>query len=58
MTMCSLHGNARGAAQAAKGLARVPLTDEQVQDLLQIGNPTEEETRLIQLGWNAAHGIK
>ena len=45
------------AAQAAKGLARVPLTDEQVQDLLQIGNPTEEETRLIQLGWNAAHGI-
>lgn len=65
MTMAELHDDveiviraARGAAQAAKGLARVPLTDEQVQDLLQIGNPTEEETRLIQLGWNAAHGIK
>ncbi len=37
--------------------AQQPLTDEQIQDLLGIGNPTEEECRLIRLGWNAAHGI-
>lgn len=35
-----------------------PLTEEQIQDLLKIGNPSEEECRLIRLGWDAAHGIK
>lgn len=34
-----------------------PLTDEQIQDLLGFGNPTEQESYLIRLGWNAAHGI-
>ncbi len=37
--------------------AQRPLTDEQIQDLLGIGNPTEEECRLIRLGWEAANGI-
>ena len=37
--------------------AAAVLTNEQIQDLLCIGNPTEEESRLIRLGWNAAHGI-
>ena len=36
----------------------VPLTDEQIQDLLLCGNPTDEEMRLIRIGWEAAHGIK
>lgn len=36
----------------------VPLTDEQIQDLLLCGNPTDEEMRLIRIGWDAAHGIK
>ena len=38
----------------------VPLTDEQIEDLLQCGNPTDEEKRLIRMGWEAAHviGIK
>ena len=36
----------------------VPLTDEQIQDLLLCGNPTDEEMRLSRLGWDAAHGIK
>ena len=30
------------------------ITDEQIQDLLKIGNPTEEEIRLIRLGYAAA----
>ncbi len=37
--------------------AQRPLTDEQIQDLLGIGNPTEEECRLIRLGWEAANCI-
>ena len=37
--------------------AAAVLTNEQIQDLLCIGNPTEEESRLIRLGWNAAQGI-
>ena len=36
----------------------LPLTDEQIQDLLLCGNPTDEEMRLIRIGWDAAHGIK
>ena len=36
----------------------VPLTDEQIQDLLLCGNPTDEEMRLIRIGWDAANGIK
>ncbi len=36
----------------------VPLTDEQIEDLLICGNPTDEEKRLIRMGWDAAHGIK
>jgi len=30
------------------------LSDEQIQDLLRVGNPTDEERRLIRLGWAAA----
>ena len=35
-----------------------PLTDEDIQDLLKVGNPTEDEYRLIRIGWDAAHSIK
>ena len=42
----------------AQPVAREPLTDEQIQDLLLCGNPTDEEMRLIRIGWDAAHGIK
>ena len=45
-------------AQAAEPVAWVPLPDEQIQDLLLCGNPTDEEMRLIRIGWDAAHGIK
>ena len=30
------------------------LSDEQIQDLLRAGNPTDEECRLIRRGWDAA----
>ena len=30
------------------------LSDEQIQDLLRVGNPTDEELRLIRMGWDAA----
>ena len=43
---------------APQPVAREPLTDEQIQDLLLCGNPTDEEMRLIRIGWDAAHGIK
>lgn len=39
-------------------VVREPLTDEQIEDLLICGNPTDEEKRLIRMGWDAAHGIK
>ncbi len=39
-------------------VVRWPLTDEQIEDLLICGNPTDEEKRLIRTGWDAAHGIK
>ena len=42
---------------APQPVAREPLTDEQIQDLLLCGDPTDEEMRLIRIGWNAAHGI-
>ena len=42
----------------AQPVAREPLTDEQIQDLLLCGNPTDEEMRLIRIGWDAANGIK
>ena len=45
-------------AQAAEPVAREQLTPEQIQDLLLCGNPTDEEMRLIRIGWDAAHGIK
>ena len=45
-------------AQAAEPVAREQLTDEQIQDLLLCGNPTDEEMRLIRIGWDAARGIK
>ena len=45
-------------AQAAEPVAREPLTPEQIQDLLLCGNPTDEEMRLIRIGWDAANGIK
>ena len=47
---------ARGVAKAQD--TREPLTPEQIQDLLLCGNPTDEEMRLIRIGWDAAHGIK
>lgn len=34
------------------------LSDEQIQDLLRVGNPTDEERRLIRLGWDAAMRTK
>ena len=43
---------------APQPVAREPLTDEQIQDLLLCGNPTYEEMRLIRIGWDAANGIK
>ena len=45
-------------AQAAEPVAREPLTDGQIQDLLLCGDPTDEEMRLIRIGWDAANGIK
>ena len=30
------------------------LSDEQIQELLRVGNPTNEECRLIRMGWDAA----
>ena len=30
------------------------LSDEQIQDLLRVGNPSAEECRLIRMGWDAA----
>ena len=45
-------------AQAEEPVAREQLTDEQIQDLLLCGNPTDEEMRLIRIGWDAARGIK
>ena len=30
------------------------LSDEQIQELLRVGNPSAEECRLIRIGWNAA----
>ena len=43
---------------ASQPVARKPLTGEQIQDLLLCGDPTDEEMRLIRIGWDAAHGIK
>ena len=43
---------------APQPVAREPLTPEQIQDLLLCGNPTDEEMRLIRIGWDAARGIK
>ena len=43
---------------APQPVAREPLTPEQIQDLLLCGNPTDEEMRLIRIGWDAANGIK
>lgn len=45
-------------AVLAKWGQREPLTDEQIEDLLLCGNPTDEEMRLIRIGWDAARGIK
>lgn len=36
---------------------RKPLTDEQIQDLIGFGDPTEQECHLVRLGWSAAQGI-
>ena len=46
------------AFSAAQPVAREPLTDWQIQDLLLCGNPTDEEKRLIRIGLDAANGIK
>ena len=44
--------------QPTQPVAREQLTEEQIQDLLLCGNPTDEEMRLIRIGWDAANGIK
>lgn len=41
----------------AQPVVRKPLTDEQIQNLLGFGDPTEQEKHLIRLGRDAAHGI-
>ena len=46
------------AFSAAQPVEREQLTDKQIQDLLLCGDPTDEEMRLIRIGWDAAHGIK
>ena len=43
---------------APQPVAREPLTPEQIQDLLLCGDPTDEEMRLIRIGWDAARGVK
>ena len=43
---------------APQPVAREPLTYEQIQDLLLCGDPTDEEMRLVRIGWDAANGIK
>lgn len=30
------------------------LSDDQIQELLRVGNPSAEECRLIRIGWDAA----
>ena len=50
------HGDA--TPQPTQPVAREQLTEEQIQDLLLCGNPTDEEMRLIRIGWDAARGIK
>ena len=35
-----------------------PLSNGQIQDLLLCGDPTDEEMRLIRIGWDAAHASK
>lgn len=34
------------------------LADEQIEDLLECGNPTDEEKRLIRMGWDAARNAQ
>jgi len=34
------------------------LSDEQIQELLRVGNPSAEECRLIRMGWDAAMRTK
>ena len=48
----------RPLCAAPQPVAREPLTEVHIQDLLMCGNPTDEEMRLIRIGWDAAHGIK
>lgn len=45
------------AKWGAQPVVRKPLTDEQIQNLLGFGDPTEQEKHLIRLGRDAAHGI-
>ena len=52
---CPHCGKPRNAPQP---VAREPLTEKQIQDLLLCGNPTDEEMRLIRIGWDAARSIK
>ena len=50
--------DAEADAAAPQPVEREQLTYEQIQDLLLCGNPTDEEMRLIRIGWDAANGIK
>ena len=34
------------------------LSDEQIEALLEVGNPTDEEKRLIRLGFDAAQSVQ
>ena len=57
---CDMGSNpkyAKVAEPAPKQKVQEHLSDERINDLLGIGNPTEEEKHLIRMGFNAAHGI-
>lgn len=43
---------------ARKEQTMTELADEQIEDLLECGNPTDEEKRLIRMGWDAARNAR
>lgn len=42
----------------SNGANSISMPDEQIQDLLRVGNPSAEECRLIRMGWDAAMRTK
>jgi hypothetical protein len=55
--LCKTTAGCSGACSKAAPQPVKRLTDEEIQDMLKVGNPTEDEYRLIRMGWNSAHGI-